>query len=184
MAAKQESLKARFDADIAPQLRTELQLKSIMQVPRPVKVTLNMGVGEALVDRKAIEEAAQILTHISGQKSVVTRARKSVASFKIRTGYPIGCMVTLRSEQMYQFMDRLVRVVMPRIRDFRGLRPRSFDKRGNFHLGIRENLVFPELDLDKMTRIRGLNVSVTTTALNDEQGLALLKKLGFPFREQ
>lgn len=179
-----QSFKSRFDTEIVPVLQKELDCKSIMEVPRPIKVTLNMGVGESLQDRKAIEEAVQVLNQISGQQSVVTRARRSVASFKIREGYPIGCMVTLRSERMYQFIDRFVRVVIPRIRDFRGLRPRSFDRRGNFQMGIRENLVFPELDLDKMSKIRGLDVCVTTSATNDKHGLALLKSLGFPFRDQ
>ena len=154
-----------------------------MEVPRIVKVTLNMGVGEAVVDRKAIDSAVADMTLISGQKPLICNARKSVAGFKIRDGYPIGCKVTLRKGRMYDFVERLVSVAIPRIRDFRGLNPRSFDGRGNFSMGLAEQIVFAEIDYDKIDKIRGLDICITTSAKNDEEGLALLKALNFPFRE-
>ena len=155
---------------------------SVMQVPRLVKVTLNMGVGEAVGDRKIMDNAVADMTRISGQKPVVTLARRSVAGFKIREGWPIGCKVTLRRERMYEFIDRLINVAIPRIRDFRGFSPRAFDGRGNYSLGVREQIIFPEIDYDKIDVIRGLDVAITTTARTDEEGRALLSAFSFPFR--
>ena len=160
-----------------------LSCKNMMDVPRLLKVTINMGVGEAVVDRKAIDSALTDMTLISGQKPLVCNARKSVAGFKIRDGYPIGCKVTLRRARMYDFVERLVSVAIPRIRDFRGLNPRSFDGRGNFSMGLTEQIVFAEIDYDKIDKIRGLDICVTTSAKTNEDGLSLLKALNFPFRE-
>ena len=157
-------------------------LASPMAVPRLSKVTLNMGVGEAVGDRKVMDSAIDDLTLIAGQRPVVTRARKSEAGFKIREGFPIGCKVTLRRTRMYEFVERLIGIAIPRMRDFRGLNPRSFDGRGNFSMGIAEQINFPEIDYDKIDKIRGLDITITTTAVNDEQGLALLKAFNFPFR--
>lgn len=168
--------------EIRPQLHDELECQNIMQVPRLQKVTLNMGVGEAAADRKVMENALNDLTAISGQKPVVCNARKSEAGFKIRTGWPIGCKVTLRQARMYEFIDRLVGIAIPRIRDFRGLNPKSFDGRGNFSMGVTEQIVFPEIDYDKIDKIRGLDITITTSAQNNEQGLALLRAFKFPFR--
>ena len=154
-----------------------------MALPKLTKVVINMGVGEAVVDRKAIDSAVADMTLISGQKPLICNARKSVAGFKIRDGYPIGCKVTLRKGRMYDFVERLVSVAIPRIRDFRGLNPRSFDGRGNFSMGLAEQIVFAEIDYDKIDKIRGLDICITTSAKNDEEGLALLKALNFPFRE-
>jgi large subunit ribosomal protein L5 len=153
-----------------------------MAVPRIVKITLNMGVGEALADRKVLEHAMGDLARISGQKPVPCKARTSVASFKVRTGFPIGCKVTLRRERMYEFLDRLVNIAIPRVRDFRGLSGRSFDGRGNYSMGVREQIIFPEIDYDKVDAIRGLDVTITTTARNDEAGRALLEAFNFPLR--
>lgn len=164
-------------------LKEELGLASIMQVPRLEKVTLNMGVGEAVGDRKVMEAAVADLTAISGQKPIITKARKSEAGFKIREGYPVGCKVTLRRRRMYEFLERLVGVAIPRIRDFRGLNPKSFDGRGNFSMGIVEQIVFAEIDYDKIDKIRGLDITVTTTAATDAQALALLRQFNFPFRQ-
>ena len=164
-------------------LKEELGLSSIMQVPRLEKVTLNMGVGEAVGDRKIMEAALADLTAISGQKPIITKARKSEAGFKIREGYPVGCKVTLRRKRMYEFLERLVGVAIPRIRDFRGLNPKSFDGRGNFSMGIVEQIVFAEIDYDKIDKIRGLDITVTTTATTDAQALALLRHFKFPFRQ-
>lgn len=155
---------------------------SVMQAPRLTKITLNMGVGEAVADKKVLDHALDDLARISGQKAVVTKARKSVAGFKIRAGWPIGCMVTLRRERMYEFLDRLINVAIPRVRDFRGLNPRAFDGRGNYSLGIREQIVFPEVDYDKVDAVRGLDVTITTSAGTDEEGRALLDSFAFPFR--
>ena len=155
---------------------------SVMQVPRLRKITLNMGVGEGASDRKALESAVADLTLISGQKPIVTHARKSVAGFKIREGWPIGCKVTLRGERMYEFLDRLISVVIPRVRDFRGYSPRAFDGRGNYSLGIREQITFPEIDFDRVDKIRGLDVTLTTSARTDDEGRALLDAFKFPFR--
>ena len=163
-------------------LRERFGYSSVMQVPRLRKITLNMGVGEGAGDRKALESAVADLTLISGQKPIVTHARKSVAGFKIREGWPIGCKVTLRGERMYEFLDRLISVVIPRVRDFRGFSPRAFDGRGNYSLGIREQITFPEIDFDRVDKIRGLDVTFTTSARTDDEGRALLDAFKFPFR--
>ena len=176
-------LYAKYKDELMPQLLGSLHCDNTMEVPRIVKVTLNMGVGEAVVDRKAIDSAVADMTLISGQKPLICNARKSVAGFKIRDGYPIGCKVTLRKGRMYDFVERLVSIAIPRIRDFRGLNPRSFDGRGNFSMGLAEQIVFAEIDYDKIDKIRGLDICITTSAKNDEEGLALLKALNFPFRE-
>ena len=173
----------KYKNELMPQLLGSLRYDNTMEVPRIVKVTLNMGVGEAVVDRKAIDSAVADMTLISGQKPLICNARKSVAGFKIRDGYPIGCKVTLRKGRMYDFVERLVSIAIPRIRDFRGLNPRSFDGRGNFSMGLAEQIVFAEIDYDKIDKIRGLDICITTSAKNDEEGLALLKALNFPFRE-
>lgn len=168
--------------ELRPQLQTELGLDNIMQVPRLTKVTLNMGVGETTGDRKVLDAAVSDMTAIAGQKPVVCNARKSEAGFKIREGFPIGCKVTLRKERMFDFIERLVDIAIPRIRDFRGLNPRSFDGRGNFSMGVSEQIVFPEIDYDQIDKIRGLDICVTTSAETNEQALALLKAFNFPFR--
>ena len=175
-------LRQRYVDDIRPALMEQFALESPMAVPRLSKVTLNMGVGEAVGDRKVMDSAMDDLTLIAGQRPVVTRARKSEAGFKIREGFPIGCKVTLRRVRMYEFIERLIGIAIPRMRDFRGLNPRSFDGRGNFSMGIAEQINFPEIDYDKIDKIRGLDITITTTAVNDEQGLALLKAFNFPFR--
>jgi large subunit ribosomal protein L5 len=154
-----------------------------MQVPRIEKVTLNMGVGEALADRKIIDNAMEDMTKIAGQKPLMTKARKSVAAFKVREGFPIGCKVTLRRERMYEFLDRLISVAIPRVRDFRGLSAKAFDGRGNYSLGVKEQIIFPEIDYDKIDAIRGLDITITTSAKNDEEGRALLEAFNFPFRK-
>lgn len=168
---------------ISKQLFEQFGYTSVMQVPRITKITLNMGVGEAVADKKQLQSALQDLEAISGQKPVVTEARKSVAAFKIREGYPIGCKVTLRGERMWEFLERLICITIPRIRDFRGLNPKSFDGRGNYSLGVREQIVFPEIDYDKVDKVRGLDVTITTTATKDEEGRALLKALNFPIKQ-
>ena len=173
----------KYKNEVMPLLLESLHFDNSMEVPRIVKVTLNMGVGEAVLDRKAIDSAVADMTLISGQKPLICNARKSVAGFKIRDGYPIGCKVTLRKGRMYDFVERLVSVAIPRIRDFRGLNPRSFDGRGNFSMGLAEQIVFAEIDYDKIDKIRGLDICITTSAKNNEEGLALLKALNFPFRE-
>jgi large subunit ribosomal protein L5 len=175
-------LKERFDAEIRTRLKDELGLSSIMEVPRIEKITLNMGVGDAKTNAKALENAAEQLTLIAGQRAQIRRARKSIAGFKLREGMAIGARVTLRGPRMYEFLDRLVSIALPRIRDFRGLSPRSFDGRGNYSLGIREQIIFPEINYDDVDTVRGLDVAITTTAHTDEQGLALLRELGLPFR--
>ncbi len=174
-------LKERYEREVRPRLKDELGLRSIMQVPRIEKITLNMGVGEARTDAKTLESALDELTTIAGQRAQVRRARKSIAQFKIRTGMPVGVRVTLRGARMYEFLDRLVSIALPRIRDFRGLDRRSFDGRGNFSLGIREQLIFPEIDYDDIQQVRGLDVTITTTAETDEHAFALLQALGLPF---
>jgi large subunit ribosomal protein L5 len=161
----------------------ELQLKNVMEVPRVEKVVINMGLGEAIQNIKVLESAVDELTRITGQKAVITRAKRSIASFKLREGMPIGCMVTLRRERAYEFLDRLINVALPRVRDFKGVSPRGFDGRGNFTLGIREQLIFPEIDLEKIDKVKGLNVSIVTSARTDEEGRALLAALGMPFRK-
>lgn len=173
----------KYKNEVMPQLLESLNCGNAMEVPRLAKVTLNMGVGEAVLDRKAIDSAVADMTLISGQKPLVCNARKSVAGFKIRDGYPIGCKVTLRKGRMYDFIERLVSVAIPRIRDFRGLNPRSFDGRGNFSMGLSEQIVFAEIDYDKIDKIRGLDICITTSAKTNEEGLTLLKALDFPFRE-
>ena len=177
-------LEQLYKDTIIKNLMQELGCKSIMQVPKISKVTLNMGVGEATTDKKVIDHAVNDLTKIAGQKPIVTKARKSVAGFKIREGFPIGCKVTLRRKRMYEFLDRLVTIAIPRIRDFRGLNPKSFDGRGNYSLGIKEQIVFPEIDYDKVDKIRGLDITITTTAKSDEEARALLKAFNFPIKEQ
>ncbi len=164
------------------ELRERFGYKSVMQVPRLAKITLNMGVGEAVTDKKVMDFAVGDLTKIAGQKPIVTKARKSVAGFKIRDGWPVGCKVTLRRERMYEFLDRLINVAIPRVRDFRGLSPKAFDGRGNYSLGVREQIIFPEIDYDKIDAVRGLDVVITTTARTDEEGRALLEAFQFPFR--
>jgi large subunit ribosomal protein L5 len=175
-------LKDRFDGEVRAALKAELGLSSIMQVPRVEKVTLNMGVGEAKTNARALESAVEQLTLIAGQRAQIRRARKSIAGFKLREGMPIGAKVTLRGARMYEFLDRLVSIALPRIRDFRGLSPRSFDGRGNYSLGIREQIIFPEISYDDVDAIRGLDVTITTTATSDEHAFALLRELGLPFR--
>ena len=167
---------------VVPELMEKFGFTSVMQVPRFTKVTLNMGVGEAISDKKLIEAAVADLTRIAGQKPVQTKARKAIAAFKIREGYPIGCMVTLRGERMWEFLDRLVTVALPRVRDFRGISGKAFDGRGNYNLGVKEQIIFPEIEYDKVDRVRGLNISITTTARNDEEAKALLASFRFPFR--
>lgn len=169
--------------EIMPKLQKQLQLKNVMEVPRLEKITLNMGVGETVNDRKVIDRAVGDMEKIAGQKPVITKAKKSVASFKIRDGYPVGCRVTLRSERMYEFFDRLVNVAIPRVRDFRGLKAKAFDGRGNYSMGITEQIIFPEIDYDAIDTIRGLDIAITTSAKNDEQGKALLEAFGFPLRK-
>jgi len=177
----QPRLKTAYEQEIRLRLKEELGLSSSMQVPRLQKITLNMGVGEAKTDAKVLDSAVEELTTIAGQRAHVRKARKSIAGFKLREGMPVGARVTLRGARMWEFLDRLVSIALPRIRDFRGLSPRSFDGRGNFSLGIREQIIFPEIDYDEIGAIRGLDVAITTTAPDDEQGLALLRALGMPF---
>jgi large subunit ribosomal protein L5 len=174
-------LKQRYEEEIRSSLKEELQLSSIMQAPRITKITLNMGVGEAKTDAKALDAAIEELTTITGQRAQVRRARKSIANFKLREGMAVGARVTLRGARMYEFLDRLVSIALPRIRDFRGLDPDSFDGRGNYSLGIKEQIIFPEIDYDSVPSIRGLDIAITTTAQDDEQGRALLRALGLPF---
>ena len=176
-------LQEEYKKTLAPQLAEMLGLSNPMQVPRITKVTLNMGVGETTQDRKVIDRAMGDMEKIAGQKPIVRNARKSVASFKIRDGWPVGCKVTLRRERMYEFIDRLVNIAIPRVRDFRGLNPNSFDGRGNFNVGISEQIIFPEVDYDEIDVIRGMNITVTTTARNNEEGKALLEAFNFPFRK-
>jgi large subunit ribosomal protein L5 len=167
---------------IAPKLMKEFGYKSVMEVPRITKITLNMGVGEAVADKKIMDHAVGDMQKIAGQKPVVTKSKKSIAGFKIRDGYPIGCMVTLRSTRMYEFLDRLITVSLPRVRDFRGISGRSFDGRGNYNMGIKEQIIFPEIEYDKIDAIRGMNISITTTAKTDAEAKALLAAFKFPFR--
>ena len=175
-------LQEQYKTELVPQLMEKLSITNRMAVPRISKITLNMGVGEALTDRKVMDHAVSDLTRISGQKPVVRPARKSVASFKVREGFPVGCKVTLRAERMYEFLDRLVNIAIPRVRDFRGLTPKAFDGRGNYSVGVREQIIFPEIDYDQVDSIRGLDIAITTTARNDEEGRALLEAFKFPFR--
>ena len=175
-------LKTLFNTELAPKLKEELGLSNVMEVPRITKITLNMGVGEALGDKKILEHAVSNLEQIAGQKVVVTKARKSIAGFKVREDWPIGCKVTLRRERMYEFLDRLIAISIPRIRDFRGLNAKSFDGRGNYSMGVNEQIIFPEIEYDKIDAIRGLDIAVTTTAKNDDEGRALLAAFNLPFR--
>jgi large subunit ribosomal protein L5 len=168
--------------DVVPEMMKQFGYKSVMEVPRIEKITLNMGVGEAVADKKVLEFAAGDMTRIAGQKPVVTKAKKSIAGFKIRDGYPIGCMVTLRKTRMYEFLDRLITVAIPRIRDFRGMSGRSFDGRGNYNMGVKEQIIFPEIEYDRVDVLRGMNISITTTAKSDEEAKALLATFKFPFR--
>jgi large subunit ribosomal protein L5 len=174
-------VKTSYQSEIRPRLKDELGLKSIMQVPRITKITLNMGVGEAKNDAKQLDQAVEELTTIAGQRAQIRRARKSVAQFKIREGMPIGAKVTLRGDRMYEFLDRLISIALPRIRDFRGLNPRSFDGRGNYSLGVREQIIFPEINYDDIQQVRGLDVTITTTAETDDHARALLLAIGMPF---
>ena len=171
-----------YKSHIVKDLIEKFGYKSVMEVPRITKITLNMGVGEAVADKKILEFAVNDMAKISGQKPVITKARKSIAGFKIRDGYPIGCMVTLRSLRMYEFIDRLVTIALPRVRDFRGISGKSFDGRGNYNMGIREQIIFPEIEYDKIDALRGMNISVTTAAKTDEEAKALLAAFKFPFR--
>ncbi|WBA85203.1 50S ribosomal protein L5 [Endozoicomonas sp. GU-1] len=176
------NFKTKYREEILPMLKEELGVKNVHEVPRITKITLNMGVGEAIGDKKVIEHAVADLEKIAGQKAVVTKARKSVAGFKVREGWPIGVKVTLRRERMYEFLERLVDIALPRVRDFRGLSPKSFDGRGNYSMGVKEQIIFPEVDYDKIDTLRGLDITLTTTAKNDDEGRALLKAFNFPFR--
>ncbi len=175
-------LKELYKSEIAPRLQQELGLKNVMEIPRITKVTLNMGVGEALADKKVLENAVAEMQLIAGQKPVVTKARKSIAAFKVREGWPIGCKVTLRGERMYDFLERLVSIAIPRIRDFRGISAKSFDGRGNFAMGVTEQIIFPEIDYDKIDKLRGLDITITTTARNNDEGRALLRAFNFPLK--
>ena len=179
MAAR---LKERYQKEVAPAIAKEFGIENPMAIPRVQKVVLNMGMGEAIANAKILDTAVDELRSITGQKPVVTKAKKSIASFKLRQGMPIGVMVTLRGDRMYEFLDRLVSIALPRVRDFRGVSPKAFDGRGNYTIGIREQLIFPEIDFNKVDKLRGMNISIITTARNDEQARALLKGLGMPFR--
>ena len=180
MAAR---LKERYQKEVAPAIAKEFGIKNPMAIPRVQKVVLNMGMGEAIANAKILDTATDELRSITGQKPVVTKAKKSIASFKLRQGMPIGVMVTLRGDRMYEFLDRLVSIALPRVRDFRGVSPKAFDGRGNYTIGVREQLIFPEIDFNKVDKLRGMNISIITTARNDEQARALLKGLGMPFRQ-
>jgi large subunit ribosomal protein L5 len=183
MAELQPRLKDQYDRVIRPKLTQQFGYSNVMQVPTLDKIVVNMGIGEAVNDRKKVENAAADLALITGQKPVITAARKSIATYKLREGQPIGCKVTLRKSRMYEFLDRLINIALPRVRDFRGLNPKSFDGRGNYTLGIREHIVFPEIDYDKVTDIWGMDITVCTTARNDDEARALLTAFNFPFRQ-
>ena len=175
-------LKTRYNDELKAQLQEQLGVKNVMEIPRITKITLNMGVGAAATDKKLLEGAVADMQLIAGQKPVVTLARKSIAGFKIRDGWPIGCKVTLRGDQMYEFLDRLISIAIPRIRDFRGFSSKSFDGRGNYSMGLKEQIMFPEIDFDKIDRIRGMDITITTTARTDDEGRALMRAFGFPFK--
>ena len=175
-------LQAHYREKIVPELTAKFGYKSVMEVPRLTKITLNMGLSEAVADKKIIEHAVGDMTKIAGQKPVVTKARKAIAGFKIREGYPIGCMVTLRGSRMYEFLDRFITIALPRVRDFRGISGKAFDGRGNYNIGVKEQIIFPEIEYDNVDTLRGLNISITTTAKNDEEAKALLTAFRFPFR--
>lgn len=183
MGSAMARLQKYYQETVVKQLQERFGYKNVMEVPKLVKITINMGVGEAVGDKKIMEHAVGDMTKIAGQKPVVTMARKSVAGFKIREGWPIGCKVTLRRERMYEFLDRLINIAMPRIRDFRGVTPRGFDGRGNYNLGIKEQIIFPEIDYDKVDAVRGMDIAFTTTARTDEEARALLAAFNFPFRQ-
>ena len=176
------SLKKRYRETIQPKLKKDLSLNNIHEVPKVVKVTVNRGLGEAAANAKSLEASVNELAQITGQKVLVTRAKKAIAGFKIRQGMPIGCAVTLRGDRMYAFLERLINLALPRIRDFRGVSPKSFDGRGNYTLGVREQIIFPEISFDKIDAIRGMDITIVTTARNDEEGQALLREMGMPFR--
>ncbi|MCA1796087.1 MAG: 50S ribosomal protein L5 [Desulfuromonadaceae bacterium] len=176
-------LKEKYNKELAPKLLKDLQLDNVMRVPKVEKVVVNMGVGEAIQNSKLLESAVEEIGNITGQKPVITKAKKSIAGFKLREGMPIGCMVTLRQNRAYEFLDRLINVALPRVRDFKGISPKAFDGRGNYTLGINEQIIFPEIELDKIAKIGGLNISIVTTAQTDEEGRALLTELGMPFRK-
>jgi large subunit ribosomal protein L5 len=176
-------LKDMYSETVASKLKEQFGYKNPMEIPRITKITLNMGVGEAIADRKVMEHAVGDMTKIAGQKPVVIKARKSVAGFKLREGWPVGCKVTLRREMMYEFLDRLINVAIPRIRDFRGMNPKGFDGRGNYNMGVKEQIIFPEIDYDKIDTLRGMDITFTTTAKTDEEGRALLSAFNFPFRQ-
>jgi large subunit ribosomal protein L5 len=177
------TLKQKYRSEIVPRLIEELGLDNVMEVPRITKITLNMGVGEALGDKKVLENAVADMEKIAGQKVVVTKARKSIANFKVRDGWPIGCKVTLRSDRMYEFLERLISVAIPRIRDFRGVSPKSFDGRGNFAMGVSEQIIFPEIEYDKVDALRGMDITITTSARTDDEGRALLRAFNFPLKD-
>jgi large subunit ribosomal protein L5 len=183
-AKERPRLRSRFEKELAPALRKELELKNVMAVPRLHKIVVNMGVGEATQNAKVLDPAVNELGQITGQKPVVTRAKKSIAAFKVRQGQSIGAMVTLRGDRMFEFLDRLMNVALPRVRDFRGVSSKSFDGRGNYTLGIKDQLIFPEIDYNKVEKVKGMNISIVTTAKTDAEGLALLKQMGMPFRQQ
>jgi large subunit ribosomal protein L5 len=176
------TLKKVYKDEIVPKLKEELGLDNIMQVPRITKITLNMGVGEALGDKKVLDNAVGDLEKIAGQKPIITKARRSIAGFKVREGWPIGCKVTLRSERMYEFLERLISIAIPRVRDFRGVSPKSFDGRGNFAMGVTEQIIFPEIDYDQVDALRGMDITITTTARTDDEGRALLRAFNFPLK--
>ena len=176
-------LKDFYRDDVVKQLTEQFGYKSVMEVPKVTKITLNMGVGEALTDKKVLEHAVSDMEKISGQKPVVTKAKKSIAGFKLREGWPVGCKVTLRADRMYDFLDRLITISIPRERDFRGLNPKSFDKQGNYSMGVKEQIIFPEIEYDKIDKIRGMDITITTTAKNAEESHALLEAFKFPFRK-
>jgi large subunit ribosomal protein L5 len=176
-------LKEFYREKVAPKLKADLELANPMEIPKIVKITVNMGVGEAVADRKVIDAAVGDMTKITGQKPIICKARKAIATFKVREGLPIGCKVTLRGNRMYEFLDRLITVAMPRIRDFRGVSPRGFDGRGNYSMGVREQIIFPEIQYDAIDQIRGMDITITTTARDNKQGRALLEAFSFPFRK-
>ncbi|MEO0616502.1 MAG: 50S ribosomal protein L5 [Pseudomonadota bacterium] len=175
-------LQEQYEETMVAALKDKLGLDNVMQVPRITKITLNMGVGEAIADKKIMDNAVSDMTAIAGQKPVVTKARKSVAGFKVREGFPIGCKVTLRRERMYEFLDRLISIAIPRIRDFRGMSPKGFDRQGNYSMGVQEQIIFPEIDYDKVDAVRGMDITITTSARNPEEGRALLEAFNFPFK--
>jgi len=176
-------LQQYYREQVVPRLRADLKIDNVMQVPRIAKITLNMGVGEAVADKKMMDAAVADLTKITGQKPLITKSRKAIAAFKIRAGLPIGAKVTLRGRRMYEFLDRLINIAMPRIRDFRGVSPRAFDGQGNYSLGVKEQIIFPEIQYDQIDQVRGMDITITTTAVDDRHGRALLEAFNFPFRK-